>query len=366
MKLLEKNLKKGYVKVIPESFDDLWHLYNVIYKNDQIYAYTSREIRTTEEYSRPKRGERVRVFLGVKVETVAWNRLLGKLRIHGTICVAPEIIPVGAHHTVSIAVNTPITISKKEWPKHNIERLVAASKTSENPLLIISIDDEGYAIAETAQYGIDIKVEVRIALPGKLEAEKRSAAKKKYFRKALKSLHQFWITTHRPIVIIGVDFVKKDFTKFLEKESADIFKSVIDVKSVNNGGVAGIYEALRSGILSKATKELRIVEETVIIGEIMERLGKGKMTITYGLEEVEKVANIGAVEKLVLADKILRESINEKRLYMEKVMKEVEKRKGRIIIISTEHEAGQKLLSLGGVAAILRFPIYQNYDLLKS
>jgi len=38
-------------------------------------------------------------------------------------------------------------------------------------------------------------------------------------------------------------------------------------------------------------------------------------------------------------------------------MKNVEEARGTIMVISTEHEAGTKLLSLGGVAAILRFPL---------
>jgi protein pelota len=38
-------------------------------------------------------------------------------------------------------------------------------------------------------------------------------------------------------------------------------------------------------------------------------------------------------------------------------MREVENKGGRVIIISTEHEAGTKLNSLGGIAALLRFYI---------
>jgi len=36
----------------------------------------------------------------------------------------------------------------------------------------------------------------------------------------------------------------------------------------------------------------------------------------------------------------------------------VERKGGGIIVISTEHEAGTKLLALGGVAALLRFSFY--------
>lgn len=357
LKIREINLKKGFLKVVPETFDDFWHLYNVIYKNDEVFAYTTREIKPEGKYVRPRRGERIPVFLGVKVETVNWDKLLGKLRIHGTICAAPETVPMGAHHTLSVALNTPVTIVKKEWPKHQLERLERARRTSEKPIIIISIDDEGYAIATTAQYGLEVRVEERMKLPGKHEAEKRTAATNEYFKKVTDNLRQVWTETHNPIAIIGVGFVKNDFVKFVKNETADIARSVVDVKSVNNGGVAGIHEAMRSGVLLSAFKHLRIIEETEIMEEILKRLGKGESNVTYGVEEVDKMAKLGAVEKLAVADALLRDSSDEKRLFIEEIMKEVEQKKGRIFVVSTEHEAGVKLLALGGLGAILRFSL---------
>lgn len=357
MKILQKNLKKGFVKVIPETFDDFWHLYNIVYKSDEVYSRTTREMKIDEKYGRPKRGERVSVFLGVKVENVEWDRLLGRLRVHGTICEAPDKVPTGAHHTLNILLNMPITIVKENWTGHQMERLESASKTSQKPVIIVSIDDEGYAIATTAQYGVEERVEERIKLPGKLETDKRAPAMNEYFRKALSSLRQVWTSTHSPIAVIGVGFIKNDFARFLQNEGTDVAKSVVDVKSVNNGGVAGIYEALRSGILVKTMKHHRLVEETGVIEELLKRLGKGELNATYGLEEVERTAKLGAIEKLVLADTALRESSDQKRLLLEEIMKTVEERGGSIIVVSTEHEAGAKLLGLGGIAALLRFPV---------
>jgi len=351
------NLKKGVVKVVPETFDDLWHLYNIIYDNDEVYARTTRELKTDEKYARSSRGERVSVTLGVRVEKIAWDKLLGRLRVHGIICQAPETIPTGAHHTLNIALNNPATIVKKEWTRHHIERLELAKKSSEKPIIIVSIDDEGYAIAITAQYGVEIRLEERIKLPGKLEADKRESALNEYFRKVAESLRKIWTEVHSPIAVIGVGFVKNDFVKFLEREAADIVKFVVDVKSVNNGGVAGVYEALRSGVLSKAIKHLRIAEESELMEEILKRLGKGERTIAYGLDEVKKAVEFGAVQTFVLADTMLRKASDEKRLALEALMKTVEQKTGKIMVISTEHEAGSKLLALGGIAALLRFPI---------
>jgi len=361
MKIIEKNLRQDFVKVVPTSDDDLWHLYNVIYKGDEVYAYSSRAIKSDQEYSRPKSGERVSAFMGVTVESVSWDKFLGKLRVHGLIIHAPDIIPTGAHHTLSIALNQPLTIVKKEWPKHLLDRLTRASRT-EKPMIILAIDDEGFAVAETRQYGVDIKVEERIKLPGKLEADKRSAATKDYFKRVLKSLNQLWSRRHSSIVIVGVGFVKNNFAKFLTDEDADMAKSVVDVKSVNNGGVSGIYEALRSGVLLRAAKQMRVVDETEVMEEVMKRLGKGEGTVTYGLEAVENAVKMGAVEKLILADTMLRESGEEQRLHLEALMRGVEKRRGSITVVSTEHEAGAKLLALSGIAALLRFPIYGDFQ----
>ncbi|HVP16921.1 MAG TPA: mRNA surveillance protein pelota [candidate division Zixibacteria bacterium] len=360
MKILEINVKKGFVKVVPETIDDFWHLYNVIYRNDRVYAGTTREIKVDEKYGRPKRGERVPVFLGVNVEDVGWDKFLGRLRVHGVICDAPEIVPTGAHHTLNITLNTPITIVKKSWARHEVERLKGASRTSEKPIIVVSIDDEGYLIATTAQYGIEERIEERIKLPGKHEADRRSEAATAYFRKVLNSLRQVWTPMHSPIAIIGVGFVKNDFARFVEAEAPDVAGAVADVKSVNNGGMAGIHEALRSGVLLKTLKKLRVAEETEVVEEILKRLGKNEATVAYGFEEVKRAAGLGAVEKVVLTDKMLRESDDEKRLLIEEIMETAEQKGGTITVVSTEHEAGTQLSGLSGIAALLRFPLHQD------
>lgn len=360
MKIVQKNLQQGFIKVVADTPDDLWHLYNVIYKGDEVYAMSSRAIKTdSASGSRPKSAERVSAFMGVKVESVAWDKFLGKLRVHGLIIHAPDIIPTGAHHTIAVALNQQMTIVKKEWPLHLVDRLTKASE-AEKPLLILSIDDEGFAIAETKQYGYETRVEQRIHLPGKVEADKRVEATKGYFRLAMESLDKLWRVNSNPIVIIGAGYVKNDFVSYLQQESKALSRAVVDIKNVNNGGTAGIDEALRSGVLLKAAHDLRIVDETETMEEVMKRLGKGQGTVTYGLVAVENAANMGAIEKLIVADTAIRDADEEQRLKLEQLMRDVEKRQAKVTVISTEHEAGFKLISLGGIAALLRFPIYRE------
>ena len=218
--------------------------------------------------------------------------------------------------TLSIAFNQPMTIVKKEWPKHILDRLHQASET-EKPLLIITIDDEGFAIAETKQYGYETRVEQRTRFPGKQEADKRVEATKGYFKLGIESLHKLWVPNHNPIVIIGAGYIKNDFVNYLQEESKEMSRAVVDIKSVNNGGTAGIDEALRSGVLLKAAHRLRIVDETETMEEVMKRLGKGEGNVTYGLDAVENAVIMGAVEKLMVADTTMRDAEEAQRLKLE-------------------------------------------------
>jgi len=352
------HLKKGFAKVVPQSLDDLWHLYNIIYRGDQVYARTTREIKIQEEYARPQQGRRVSVFLGLKVEKVLWDKNLNRLRVHGVIVEVPEDIGgKGSHHALNVVVDQPLTIVKPQWLKHQVDRLERASRVETPLVLLASIDDEEFAVAVLRQYGLEVKVEKRVSLPGKLEAEKRDEALKGYFKEALHSLRETWASLHCRIVILGLGFVKNSFVKYIRDVAQDVASAVVDVKGVNSSGVAGINEALRSGVLTKTLKHARMAEETRLVEEVLARLGKGTTDIAYGLGEVTKATQYGAVEKLLITDTMLRESTDEKRIELEKIMREVEEKAGQITVVSTEHEAGAKLQGLGDIAALLRFQI---------
>ena len=358
MKILDKHLKKGFVKVVPESLDDLWHLYNIIYPEDEVYARTTREVKVQEDYARPKEGRRVSVFLGVRVEKVFWDKSLNRLRVHGVIFDIPEDMGGrGTHHTLNVVVDKPLTIVKAQWLKHQVDRLDRASHVEAPLVTVLSIDDEEYCVAILRQYGVEVRAEKRTRLPGKLEAEKRDEAIKSFFKSALQTLQETWTKVRSPIVILGPGFVKNDFAKYVREKATDIVEAIVDVKGVNSAGVAGIQEALRSGVLGKTLKNIRIAEETRLVEEVLARLGRSATDVTYGRNEVARATEYGAVERLLVADTMLREASDQERTTIENVMRNVEAKGGQVTVISTEHEAGAKLQGLGGIAALLRFQI---------
>lgn len=352
------HLKKGFAKVLPQSLDDLWHLYNVIYPGDHVYAKTTREIKVQQEYSRPQEGRRVTVFLGLQVERVVWDRSLNRLRVHGVISDVPEDIGgMGSHHTLNVVVDQPLTIVKSQWMKHQIDRLERAGHAETPLVVLVSIDDEEFAVAVLRQYGLEVKLEKRVKIPGKLEAEKREESLKGYFKESMGSVREVWQGLNCPIVVLGLGFIKNGFVKYVRDAAPDLTSAIADVKSVNSSGLTGINEAVRSGVLTKTLKHVRMAEETQLVEEVLARLGKGTNDVAYGIDDVEKATQYGAVEKLLITDITLRESTDEKRTELEKIMREVEAKTGKVTVVSTEHEGGTKLQGLGGIAALLRFKI---------
>jgi protein pelota len=166
-----------------------------------------------------------------------------------------------------------------------------------------------------------------------------------------------WGREEGAIAIVGPGFLKGSFAKFLQEKRPDISKSVSVVGLVNSGGVGGVKEALRSGVLDKVTKSIRIVEESKAVEEILRRLGVGTGTVAYGSDSVTKAVEYGAVDFLLVSDKVLREADDEERTRLEGFMRKAEHMGGRVMIVGSQHEAGAKLLGLGGIAAQLRYAI---------
>jgi len=353
LKIIRKDLKHGSIKASIDNLDDLWAIYNVVERNDKVFAKTTREVKM-EGIGRPS-SWRVPVSLGLKVEKVYFDREISRLRVHGIVVEGPEELNIqGTHHTINLAVNDAVTIVKEHWYKHQLDRLEKAV-SEEEPAIVVSIDSDECCIAILRAYGPDVKAEIDSRLPGKLEREKREEAMKKYFNDISRTLESIIKDAGYRTIIVGPGFAKENFIKFLKSSSADVASKVVALKTVSSGGVAGVYESMRSGIVGKVMKDARASREVMLVEEILARLGAGRGDVVFGLMQTEEDASAGAVETLLVCDTKLREADEDERSRLEEIMRTVEKKAGRIFIVSSEHEGGKKLASLGGVAATLRY-----------
>lgn len=82
----------------------------------------------------------------------------------------------------------------------------------------------------------------------------------------------------------------------------------------------------------------------------------------YGPKEVEKAVEKGAVGRgggvLLISNSLFRaQDVASRRRWVELVDKVNDVEGGEVRVLSSEHESGKRLEGLGGVAAILTFPL---------
>ena len=358
MKIVSVDRRKGIMELVPEDVDDLWVLYNVIRPGDRVSARTTREIKREQEGARPTRGERVSLTLMLQVEKTVFQQDGDRLRVSGVVLEAPEKFGlVGSHHTVSLQASQNLTLVKEEWPKFDLERVERASKERYPPMTVVALDDDEGCVVLLRQHGLSVVGEIRAHLPGKLEVERRDGAVATYYASLLDVLEQAWNQSRGFIAIVGPGFWKEVFARYVRDHRPELAKNIAAVAMASSGGVQGVGEALRSGALGKVVVRTRVSVETEAVERVLARLGGQREDVSYGLGSVEKAISYGAVEELLVTDRMLRESSDAERRVLEGLMREAERMNGKILIVHAEHEAGHKLTSLGGIAGLLRFPV---------
>lgn len=249
MKIIKKDLKHGIVKLTITNLDDLWALHDLISSDDGVYARTTREVKI-ERIGRPS-SRRIPVFLGIRVEKVYFDREISRLRIHGKVIDAPEDLNIkGKYHTLNLIVGDSLTIVKDFWYKHQIKDLQELMK-EEGFVIIVAVDAEDCCIAINRIYGIEVKAELGSNLPGKLETEKRDAALIEYFKNIYRILDRIYSKNKGKIVIVGPGFTKENLLKYIKNLDKELAIAIESVDNIGSGGISGVYEAIRVGIVNK-------------------------------------------------------------------------------------------------------------------
>jgi len=353
MRILRKALKDGKIKLMPESLDDLWYLKGVISKGDLLSGKGVRRVRD-EERLRADKGVRKRVFLEIRVENIEFHPSITRLRVTGKIIHGPEdLISMGSYHTLEMTPGEAFTITKEKWHDWELDRLKEAEKASKTPLIMIVAVEEGEAeFGVIRRYGINYPLRVTSSIPGKGSEKDYDSTMGRFYADLAGKLEE--IVKRDGIeaaIICGPGFTKENFLSYLREKAPEI-ASQCYLEGAGAGGKSGIQEVIKRGVVDRIVKENRVSMETRLVEEVFKAVGRNTGMATYGYKEVDKTIDLGAVDKLLISEAMLRENH-----VVEELMAKTKKKKGEVIIVSTEHEAGERLLALGGIAALLRFSI---------
>ena len=346
MKIIHKELDKGIIKLKVDNADDLWHLSHIIENGDMLYGKTYRKEMKKNDKLRSEKLERVPVNLEIKTEKIEFSKDVMRLRVTGVITQGEE---AGSYHTFNIEDNSIITITKS-WRNHQLERIERAVKDTLTPkVLIVCIEEGDSDFGVIAQYGVDFPVSVSKSIAGKHEVSSRDKDKREFFGEtAIKIIEFIDKYNLKNIIVAGPGFYKDEFMNYIKEFQPGISANII-TENVSTGGRAGVYECIKRGMVEKAQKDLRVSLETNVVEALFQAILKNEGV--YGLRAIERALEYGAIDKILIVDKFLKNT------EFEVITEKSRDQRATIYVISSEHDAGKKLEGIGGIGAILRFRI---------
>jgi len=357
LKILEIDKKKENIALRTEDLNDLWTLYNVIDKNDEVSARTHRRIVLKEG----SKGERKQMNLKLNVESVAFHEFTNRLRVKGTILEGPEdFVTYGTYHTFNIEPGQKLTIKKEKWLKSEIKRLKKSSTfEADFNMLMIAIETGLATIALITNFSHNRIATVKKNIPGKrYEQSYRNKAYEEFFSDVSRILSEKIKSVKiNTIIICGPGRTKNRFDQFIKEKSQIPNLPKTYCIQASSGTESAILETLKSKELTSLKENVKVLLETEKIEEIMQLFATNSDLIAIGFDEISNAIEKGAVKELFCADILIRGALKEKKLQIERILNGVEKVGGVNHILSSEHPTGQQIIDLGSLVAILRYKI---------
>jgi len=336
MKQIYSNLKKGELKLKVENMDDLWCLSHVIEPEDLVKGKTIRKIKIGDNEQRKTNIIKKTIFIEVRVESVEFHEYSSVLRVSGIITQGPEDITKGSYHTFNLEQGSIITIIKKQWLSFQVEKIKQASVETKK-ILICVLDRDDVCFGLLKRQGFSLLSEIKGDVEKKADVKTRTG---NFYAEVVNKLY---------------DYVKRYKIENIILASP----AKITLATCSCSGKEAINEVLKRPEVKNVLSQQRIAKELKLVENLLEEISKNNLAV-YGLKETEKAVNAGAVEKLLVTDKLIQKTRAEKKFEkIDQLMKSTETMKGTVNIIGSGHDGGKKLDGLGGIAAILRYKL--NY-----
>ncbi len=328
----------GEIRLFPESADDLWHLQHLILPGCLVYATTLRSVEGATDRLRPEKQEKRPVRLGIRVEQVEFHDYAVRLRVFGCI---ESGVDEGSHHTLNLEPGYEVSVIRT-WHQADLDRIDRAVRSvGAGAVHILAIEEGEAELYRMHSYGPHQVFSVTAGSGKGMECSTR--------QDMYDAVIGVLAPVTGPLIIAGPGFIKEDFAKRLRSLQPDRAAPVLVIETRRSGRGA-VQEVIGQGVLEKLTGDLQLAREVTFMEELIARIAKNEPA-AYGRQEVSDAVKFGAVETLLVADCGLHDPD------ITTIINGAEAMRAGVVILSTRFEPGERLEKLGGIAALLRYPI---------
>ncbi|KAF7977460.1 hypothetical protein HWV62_3643 [Athelia sp. TMB] len=396
MKLIKKDIDKhgaGFVNLRPEDDEDMWHLYNLIQKNDFVRGPAIRRVQNVSATGSTE-SHRVRLNLTLQVSRVDFSAAsaasnvpdapgstgssaaplpTASLHISGRVTSANDHVKMGAFHTLDVEANRDIRIEKGDgWDSVTISRVEEACVPGRGAEVGAVVCGEGTAaFCLLSQHMTVITHRISVPIPRKGSASGASQHEKaltKFYGTLFDSFLRhipYSSPSLRAIVIASpgwvrdavYDYMVVEASKRGDKMLGKALKDKVVKVHISSPHVHSLVEVLKSPEIVSQLKETKFAREGIMLDRFFKMLGSDEQRAWYGPAHVSLAADRGAIGTLLISDELFRASDPVQRKAYVELVEGVKAKNAEVLIFSSMHESGQQLNQLTGIAAILTFPL---------
>jgi protein pelota len=156
MKLVKKAIERdrsGFVVLMNQDSEDMWHTYNLISAGDTIKASTLRYV-VSESNTGSTSKDSVRLTLSIAVETVEFDVQVCMLRVNGRNIEENKYVKMGGYHTIELELNRKFTLTKPEWDIISFERIKTACDVVQKADIAAIVLQEGMPVVILRAQGL--------------------------------------------------------------------------------------------------------------------------------------------------------------------------------------------------------------------
>ena len=348
MKVNQLDPRHAHCSLTIESAEDLWTLRRLIAKGDVVVTRSSRVVKREDEFSRPDKGERVKLTLSLSVDEVHLDSSIERIRVKGTILEASDesVTKVGSH-SVTLSPGHSLTLRKKVWSPLDTRLVRPPSRSGR--FVLVAADRREAGIGTLSGSHLAVITTVESGLGGKQGAEQ---SPRPYITKVSDVLSQ--VSQEGDRVVIGGP---GNFKNAILNQTRERLKgtSVVLVEGLDLTGADGVRAMIKAQAFQELARDSMVVEMQRIVAEVVKRISGADPKVAYSLPRVRSAAESGAVEACVVSDNVFSVGLDEEEVV--EVLNKVEEKGGSVYLADASLEFGKQVSSFGGMVALLRYAL---------
>lgn len=294
------------------------------------------------------------------------------MHVGGLVCEENKYVQLGQAHTLDLELNRNFTLFKEEWDAVAVQMLKEAVDVKEKSEVGAVVLQEGLAnVCLVTEHMTVLRQRVECGVPRKRKGSTTAYEKglEKFYQQVFAAIQaNFKIESMKAIIIASPGFVAAGLQKYIFAEAVlTDNKTLMQSKPkwmtvhCSSGHIHALNEVLKSPEVMSQLAETRYARESKAMDTFFEMMNNDEDRAWYGPKEVARAVEAGAVGTLLMSNRLFRsESVNERRKFVQMV-EDVKKGGGDVLILNSIHSSGERLDGLGGLAAILTYPM-QDLD----